>query len=152
MGDLVHLESVFDVLDLYLWLSYLFPDTVMVRRMGKELDQSIQTGVTQLVRLLTNTEKGIGTTAAGSVESQIKKNSMHKAVQLYQLRQESEGEPEEMSKSPITERLLSEGRLTTQMLEELKKEWEFRQDASAATSNRSFKMIKNLTKKRKTKL
>merc|ERR1712071_453460 len=113
MGDLVHLESVFDVLDLYLWLSYLFPDTVMVRRMGKELDQSIQTGVTQLVRLLTNTEKGSGTTAAGSVESQIKKNSMHKAVQLYrnnknnfylividfffklilELRQESEGEP-----------------------------------------------------------
>nr|CAG4641492.1 EOG090X01V1 [Eurycercus lamellatus] len=60
--DLVHLESVFDVLDLYLWLSYrfqdLFPEADLVRDMQKELDCLIQEGVTQLTRLLVNSETG----------------------------------------------------------------------------------------------
>lgn len=60
--DLVHLEAVFDVLDLYLWLSYrfidLFPDTDTVRDMQKELDAIIQAGIVQLTRLLKNSESG----------------------------------------------------------------------------------------------
>lgn len=59
----MHLEAVFDVLDLYLWLSYrfsdLFGETMIVRDMQKELDIVIQQGVFQLTRLLRNSETGI---------------------------------------------------------------------------------------------
>lgn len=62
--DLVHLESVFDVMDLYLWLSYrfidLFPDSAPVRAAQKELDELIQQGVFQITRLLKNTEASQG--------------------------------------------------------------------------------------------
>ena len=58
--ELVHLEAVFDVLDLYLWLSYrfsdLFPDIDRVRVTQNELDNIIQAGVVQLTRLLKNSE------------------------------------------------------------------------------------------------
>nr|CAD7263592.1 unnamed protein product [Timema shepardi] len=61
--DLVHLEAVFDVLDLYLWFSYrfmdLFPEANLVRDMQKELDAIIQQGVFQLTRLLRNSETAV---------------------------------------------------------------------------------------------
>ncbi|ESO09339.1 hypothetical protein HELRODRAFT_97508 [Helobdella robusta] len=61
--DLVHLEGVFDVLDLYLWLSYrfpnMFPDVEQVRDMQKELDQVIQAGIVNIVRLLEGTESSV---------------------------------------------------------------------------------------------
>lgn len=56
LADLVHLESVFDVLDLYLWLSYrfpdMFPDVNQVRYMQQELDSIIQIGVYNITSLL----------------------------------------------------------------------------------------------------
>jgi ATP-dependent RNA helicase SUPV3L1/SUV3 len=59
----VHLEAVFDVLDLYLWFSYrfmdLFPDGNLVRDMQKELDEIIQQGVFQITKLLKNSETSI---------------------------------------------------------------------------------------------
>lgn len=58
--DLVHLEAVFDVLDLYLWFSYrfmdIFPDGNLVRDIQKELDEIIQQGVFQITKLLQNSE------------------------------------------------------------------------------------------------
>jgi len=60
--DLVHLESVFDVLDLHLWLSYrfqdLFVDATLVRDTQKELDSIIQMGVFSITKLLKNSESG----------------------------------------------------------------------------------------------
>ena len=54
--ELAHLESVFDVLDLYLWLSYrfqdLFPDSELIRDMQKELDFIILSGVINITKLL----------------------------------------------------------------------------------------------------
>lgn len=68
--DLVHLEAVFDVLDLYLWLSYrftdLFKDAALVRDMQKELDAIIQQGVVQITRLLRNSETGISSGASAA--------------------------------------------------------------------------------------
>ncbi|CAD5113633.1 DgyrCDS2795 [Dimorphilus gyrociliatus] len=58
--DLMHLEAVHDVLDLYLWLTYrfidLFPDADHIRDMQNELDDVIQTGVKNLTQLLKNAE------------------------------------------------------------------------------------------------
>ncbi|XP_015261078.1 PREDICTED: ATP-dependent RNA helicase SUPV3L1, mitochondrial [Gekko japonicus] len=65
--DLVHLEAVHDVLDLYLWLSYrfmdMFPDTSLVRDIQKELDDIIQIGVLNITRLIRVSEATSGTVA-----------------------------------------------------------------------------------------
>lgn len=56
----MHLEAIFDVMDLYLWLSYrftdIFPEAAAVRAAQAELDEVIQQGVFQITRLLKNTE------------------------------------------------------------------------------------------------
>uniref|UniRef100_A0A803V7U5 ATP-dependent RNA helicase SUPV3L1, mitochondrial n=1 Tax=Ficedula albicollis TaxID=59894 RepID=A0A803V7U5_FICAL len=54
--ELVHLEAVHDVFDLYLWLSYrfvdMFPDAVLVRDIQKKLDDIIQIGVCNITKLI----------------------------------------------------------------------------------------------------
>jgi ATP-dependent RNA helicase SUPV3L1/SUV3 len=58
--DLVHLEQIHDVFDLYLWLSYrfpdMFPDVEIVRQVQQELDTVVEEGVANLVKLLKNSE------------------------------------------------------------------------------------------------
>lgn len=132
--DLVHLEAVFDVLDLYLWLSYrfldLFKDAALVRDMQKELDAIIQQGVVQITRLLRNSESG---TADAPDEDEFVINNKK---QNY-LRGNDIGESfffsnfkvldsksSDIGKGRLTERLLAQGILTPNMLQELKKEWD----------------------------
>ncbi|CAF1507705.1 unnamed protein product [Rotaria magnacalcarata] len=59
--DLVHLEEVFDCLDLYLWLSFrfpdMFPDKELVRGIQAELDQIIHAGVQNIVKLIYRTNR-----------------------------------------------------------------------------------------------
>ncbi|KAL7677906.1 hypothetical protein ACOME3_004136 [Neoechinorhynchus agilis] len=55
--DLIHLEAVYDVFDLCLWLSYRFSDVFgsdvhLIRDTQVELDQMISKGVTGIVQLL----------------------------------------------------------------------------------------------------
>lgn len=73
--DLVHLEAVFDVLDLYLWLSYrfedMFPDSVTARDMQGELDEIIQLGVFNITRLLKNTETPVSTRTGGAEDDEF---------------------------------------------------------------------------------
>jgi len=60
--DLVHLEAVHDTFDLYLWLSYRFPDVFtcvdIVRQVQEELDTVIEDGVNNIVNLLKNADGG----------------------------------------------------------------------------------------------
>ncbi|XP_023310678.1 ATP-dependent RNA helicase SUV3 homolog, mitochondrial isoform X1 [Anoplophora glabripennis] len=118
--DLVHLEAVFDVLDLYLWLSYrfmdLFNEPVLVRDMQRELDQIIQQGVMQLTRLLRNSETGI---SSGTLAADDEEFSANRLKQSY-LR---ESKTSVVGRGRLTERLLAQGILTPNMLQELKKEW-----------------------------
>ncbi|XP_017967451.1 ATP-dependent RNA helicase SUV3 homolog, mitochondrial [Drosophila navojoa] len=115
--DLVHLESVFDVMDLYLWLSYrfmdLFPEAAHVREAQKELDEIIQQGVFQITRLLKNTEAG--------VESDSSASHMRRTTHIKEPRIPS------ASRGRLTERLLAQGLLTPGMLSELRKEWDAQQ-------------------------
>ncbi|KAL1491745.1 hypothetical protein ABEB36_012295 [Hypothenemus hampei] len=119
--DLVHLEAVFDVLDLYLWLSYRFPDLFnepdLVRDMQRELDQIIQQGVVQLTRLLKNSETGISSGTA-KADDEVFDSNTKKQNYLRNMHASSVG------KGRLTERLLSQGILTPTMLNELKKEWD----------------------------
>ncbi|KAF2902033.1 hypothetical protein ILUMI_04132 [Ignelater luminosus] len=115
IGELLHLESVFDVLDLYLWLSYrfmdLFNDASLVREMQKELDAVIQQGVVQLTRLLRNSE-----TDFSSYEDVV---SINKRKQNYL----KETELALIGKGRLTDQLIKDGVLTQQMIKELKQEW-----------------------------
>ncbi|KAI0990196.1 hypothetical protein GJ496_011982, partial [Pomphorhynchus laevis] len=57
LNDLAHLEAIYDVCDLYLWLGYRFPDifgadSELVRDTQRELDAMIEQGVSNMVRLL----------------------------------------------------------------------------------------------------
>ncbi|XP_066149573.1 ATP-dependent RNA helicase SUV3 homolog, mitochondrial [Euwallacea fornicatus] len=144
--DLVHLEAVFDVLDLYLWLSYrfidLFNEPDLVRDMQRELDQIIQEGVVQLTRLLKNSETGIssGTSKADDEEfdSHTKKQNYLRNIQSAAL-----------GRGRLTERLLAQGILTPLMLNELKKEWNKKGDVSKSDSD-SDPPKKSVRRKRKT--
>ncbi|EGI69194.1 ATP-dependent RNA helicase SUV3-like protein, mitochondrial [Acromyrmex echinatior] len=111
--DLVHLEGVFDVLDLYLWLSYrfmdLFPDAEIVRDIQKELDALIEAGIVKLTTLLFNSEAGEET---DSFELQTQKQNFYRGTGKR-----------DMGKGKLTERLITEGLLTPQMLRELQHEW-----------------------------
>lgn len=114
--DLVHLESVFDVLELYLWLSYrfpdMFPDVKLVRDMETELDAIIQQGIFQITRLLRNSEQMIRDEDSGFAIGHGSKrvNKM--------LAGQSMGE----EKGKLSELLVARGLITPQMLKKLQQE------------------------------
>lgn len=115
--DLVHLEAVHDVLDLYLWLSYrfmdMFPDTILIRQIQKELDHIIQEGVRNITRLIRATDIGIidplhSQNSSSTLPSQARKRQDgSKAVGL----------------SSLTSRLVRDGLLTPDMIRQLQREW-----------------------------
>lgn len=131
--DLVHLEAVFDTLDLYLWLSYrfmdLFPDANLVRDMQKELDDIIQQGVFQITKLLKNSETPISSNTPDEDTFTIsqRKNKYYREPRLSGTGKAGRGR--------LTERLLSQGLLTPAMLEELKKEWDTKQNSGGSDSD-----------------
>ncbi|PIK48074.1 putative ATP-dependent RNA helicase SUPV3L1, mitochondrial isoform X2 [Apostichopus japonicus] len=76
--DLMHLEAVHDVMDLYLWLSYrfmdMFPDTSIIRDVQQELDSIIQQGVINITKLIRASEtKSDGVAALPDDDIQTKK-------------------------------------------------------------------------------
>ncbi|KAG5884851.1 hypothetical protein JTB14_036087 [Gonioctena quinquepunctata] len=143
--DLVHLEAVFDVLDLYLWLSHrfadLFNEPILVRDMQRELDQIIQQGIVQLTRLLRNSETGISSGTAAVDDDEF---SMNRQKQTYFRGQKSAM----IGKGRLTERLLAQGILTPNMLQELKKEWNKSNDTFNSNPDDDPKKTR---RKRKTK-
>ncbi|XP_012267199.2 ATP-dependent RNA helicase SUV3 homolog, mitochondrial isoform X2 [Athalia rosae] len=123
--DLIHLEAVFDVMDLYLWFSYrfidLFPDAKIIRDTQKELDAVIQDGVLRLTRLLKNSESGGPNGKVSALDEDrfvlnTQKNHYYKGVKSVTSQIIGEGK--------LTQRLLDQGLLTAHMLDELRKEWE----------------------------
>ncbi|EDW37929.1 GL12317 [Drosophila persimilis] len=124
--DLVHLESVFDVMDLYRFMD-LFPEAGNVREAQKELDEIIQQGVFQITRLLKNTE--------ASQEGETPNYSMRRVTHVKEPRLPS------ASRGRLTDRLLAQGLLTPGMLSELRKEWDAQQvgQAAAAAASTSSK-------------
>ncbi|XP_043468834.1 ATP-dependent RNA helicase SUV3 homolog, mitochondrial isoform X2 [Leptopilina heterotoma] len=101
--ELMNLEAVFDILDLYLWLSYRFPDLFSdgdeIRRMQENLDSLIEESIIILTQLIKNSKKGIG-----SKESDVMTFAP--------------------VKGKVSESLIAKGQLSLDMLQELHKEWE----------------------------
>lgn len=63
LADLVQLENIFDVMDIYLWLSYRFPDmfphTEDIREAQAQLDELIQKGLANITILNKDAEKNL---------------------------------------------------------------------------------------------
>ena len=70
MTELDHLLSVYDCFDLYLWLSYRFPDVFLdqelVRNVQRKLDEIIMEGVLNITKLLRATATGHAPTGRGA--------------------------------------------------------------------------------------
>lgn len=122
--DLVHLEAVHDVLDLYLWLSYrfmdMFPDTILIRQIQKELDQIIQEGVRNITRLIRATDTSITDplhSHNGSPEQSAVSSSMSSQARRVQRSSVAVGG------SSLTSRLVRDGLLTPDMILQLQREW-----------------------------
>ncbi|XP_076294242.1 suv3 RNA helicase isoform X1 [Lasioglossum baleicum] len=113
IADLVHLESVFDALDVYLWFSYrftdLFPDGIAIREIQRELDKIIEEGVKKLKKLFQQTE----------AEAQAGQSSNEN--QSYDANRYNIGS------GKLTDKLISEGLLTPKLLEQLQQEWSEKQ-------------------------
>lgn len=149
--DLIHLESVFDVLDLYFWLSYRFPssflDTNLVKDMHKELDAVIQEGVFQITKLLKNSETNLVSAAMTAIDEDNfelnaqKKNYLRESPASNDL-------PADSYKGKLTERLLAQGLITPTMLQELQREWnqkqKKREDERGSRRKFSHRKPKNL--------
>ncbi|XP_076066890.1 suv3 RNA helicase [Oratosquilla oratoria] len=140
--DLVHLEEVFDIFDLYLWLSYrfqdMFPEGELVRALQGELDIMIEAGVANITSLLKNSDTRTSNAAADTEETftmdrQKKKFSrahhhLHDEKRSRSSPVVNRGKTAQLEKGAIgrgrlTERLLSQGLLSPKMLEELQREW-----------------------------
>lgn len=56
IADLIELENIFDIMDIYLWLSYRFVDIYphgdRIRAAQAQLDDLIQQGVAQITKLI----------------------------------------------------------------------------------------------------
>ncbi|XP_054766320.2 ATP-dependent RNA helicase SUPV3L1, mitochondrial-like isoform X2 [Lytechinus pictus] len=83
--DLMHLEAVHDVMDLYLWLSYrfmdMFPDTVLIQDVQAELDNIIQMGVINITKLIRASEtRSNGMTSIPDPDIEQKKSHGKKDV------------------------------------------------------------------------
>lgn len=127
--DLVHLEAVHDVLDLYLWLSYrfmdMFPDTASIREIQRELDDIIQQGVRNITRLI----RASDTTVTDPLQAQSNRHSQtgrgtgstnFLTGSRGQRGQKASGQ---MMDSSLASRLVRDGLLTPDLLQQLQREW-----------------------------
>ncbi|XP_040900202.1 ATP-dependent RNA helicase SUPV3L1, mitochondrial [Toxotes jaculatrix] len=126
--DLVHLEAVHDVLDLYLWLSYrfmdMFPDTSLVREIQRELDNVIQQGVQNITRLIRATHPTITTPLQTQSNSDEQTSGRADSIYLTGSRgQRGHRGSGEMMDSSLANRLVRDGLLTPDLLQQLQKEW-----------------------------
>ncbi|XP_043539079.1 ATP-dependent RNA helicase SUPV3L1, mitochondrial [Chiloscyllium plagiosum] len=175
--DLVHLEAVHDVLDLYLWLSYrfmdMFPDVNLVREIQIELDSIIQIGVKNITRLIRASDSISTTTAAGAEDASVyggiwinertNVENMNSKDQVYIgsrrirgskiLGYRGEVYKAEMPGDSLSARLVQQGHLTAELLQQLQEEWAashgLQTSRNATTQEPSKSTSRGLRKKKK---
>lgn len=125
--DLVHLEAVHDVLDLYLWLSYrfmdMFPDTALVREIQKELDDIIQQGVRNITRLIRATDPNITDPLQTQGSRRGESGTAGSNPLISGRGQRGQRRPGEAMDSSLAGRLVRDGLLTPDLLRQLQREW-----------------------------
>lgn len=105
--DLSHMEAVFDVLDIYLWLSQRFVDVFCdpekVKEMQLELDKHIQEGVHRITKLFEESKDQASADIAGATTETPFANTI--------------------AAGKVTKSLMRQGILSNQMLQQLYNEW-----------------------------
>ncbi|PRD30914.1 UNVERIFIED_CONTAM: ATP-dependent RNA helicase SUV3-like protein [Trichonephila clavipes] len=159
IADLIHQEAVFDVLDLYLWLSYrfpdLFPDVQAVRSIQRELDEIIQQGVFNITHLLKADETAENMDDHGKYKYSNRRNkdSLRTAEELdVNELMKFGGSNRNFGQGRLTRELLNQGLITPQMLKTLQKEWEESlEDPNPLNPMRTKKFSKVHTRRNKKK-
>ncbi|XP_004624012.1 ATP-dependent RNA helicase SUPV3L1, mitochondrial [Octodon degus] len=156
--DLMDLEAVHDVLDLYLWLSYrfmdMFPDAILIRDLQKELDSIIQDGVhniTKLIKIsesrkllnLENSASGTPALLSGASTGQARRTRVTKTAGS------KSAEPASPGKITLASRLVQQGLLTPDMLRQLEREWLTQQTEQSRERTESGTHLKGSRKKKK---
>lgn len=149
--DLVHLEAVHDVLDLYLWLSYrfmdMFPDTILMRQIQKELDQIIQDGVRNITRLIRATDTNVTDPLHSQNGRPEQSNASTSALSRARKAQGGSGA---VGESSLTSRLVRDGLLTPNMIRQLQREWSKETDTTKqSASNTNYNSDKGKRGKRR---
>ncbi|XP_051503556.1 ATP-dependent RNA helicase SUPV3L1, mitochondrial [Myxocyprinus asiaticus] len=149
--DLVHLEAVHDVLDLYLWLSYrfmdMFPDANLIRGIQKELDAIIQIGVRNITRLIRATENQTGSTET-SASTRLPSSDLPPLRRGRGSKVQNQREEHRASDSSLGSRLVRDGLLTEELLQQLQREW-VRQQSYSEDDSISENKVKGKRKKKK---
>ncbi|XP_037553410.1 ATP-dependent RNA helicase SUPV3L1, mitochondrial [Nematolebias whitei] len=138
--DLVHLEAVHDVLDLYLWLSYrfmdMFPDTASIRQIQHELDDIIQQGVQNITRLIRTSDPKLTDPLQIQSKTLGQAGSNHEgSINTLLTRSKDQRGSRERINLSLTSRLVRDGLLTPDLLKQLQKEWSQKQKESQNALN-----------------
>ncbi|XP_026134410.1 ATP-dependent RNA helicase SUPV3L1, mitochondrial-like [Carassius auratus] len=138
--DLVHLEAVHDVLDLYLWLSYrfmdMFPDASLIRDIQKELDGIIQVGVRNITRLIRATEdQPASAQNTASIGLAVLDTPPLRRGRGTKNQRKDPRAPD----SSLSSRLVRDGLLTKELLQQLQREWVREQSQQGDDSNSANK-------------
>ncbi|XP_023060817.1 ATP-dependent RNA helicase SUPV3L1, mitochondrial [Piliocolobus tephrosceles] len=158
--DLMDLEAVHDVLDLYLWLSYrfmdMFPDASLIRDLQKELDGIIQDGVHNITKLIKVSEthkllnlEGFPSVSqsrlSGTLKSQARRTRSTKALGS----KATEPPSPDAGELSLASRLVQQGLLTPDMLKQLEKEWMTQQTERSKERTESGTHPKGTRRKKK---
>uniref|UniRef100_A0A8I5N8G8 ATP-dependent RNA helicase SUPV3L1, mitochondrial n=1 Tax=Papio anubis TaxID=9555 RepID=A0A8I5N8G8_PAPAN len=158
--DLMDLEAVHDVLDLYLWLSYrfmdMFPDASLIRDLQKELDGIIQDGVHNITKLIKVSEKHkllnlesfpsvSQSRLSGTLKSQARRTRGTKALGS----KATEPPSANAGELSLASRLVQQGLLTPDMLKQLEKEWMTQQTERSKERTESGTHPKGTRRKKK---
>ncbi|XP_040831807.1 ATP-dependent RNA helicase SUPV3L1, mitochondrial isoform X2 [Ochotona curzoniae] len=158
--ELMDLEAIHDVLDLYLWLSYrfmdMFPDASLIRDLQKELDGIIQEGVHNITKLIkiSETQKllnleslspGSQSRLSGTLKGQARRTRGTRVVG----NKAAEPPNPDVGGLPLTSRLVQQGLLTADMLRQLEKEWLMRQTEAGKEKAESGTYVKGTRRKKK---
>lgn len=115
----------------------MFPDAGLVREIQQELDSIIQVGVRNITRLIRATEAQ-GTSAGSLAES---KTSSFPGLRLRKARgSKSHAHVQQDPRgadSSLSARLVQEGLLTPELLQQLQREWTRAQNPSGPTGTNS---------------
>ncbi|KAB1271071.1 ATP-dependent RNA helicase SUPV3L1; mitochondrial [Camelus dromedarius] len=156
--DLMDLEAVHDVLDLYLWLSYrfidMFPDASLVRDLQKQLDDVIQDGVHNITKLIkiSETYKLLNLESLSESQSRLSGTSKSQARRnRSKVLGSKAAEPlaPDAGEKSLASRLVQQGLLTADMLKQLEKEWMTQQTEHGKERTESGTYAKGTRRKKK---
>ncbi|XP_076101980.1 ATP-dependent RNA helicase SUV3 homolog, mitochondrial-like [Mytilus galloprovincialis] len=159
--DLVHLEDIFDVFDLYLWLRFrfpeMFPDFEAVQQTQKELDIIIQEAVQRITILLKTTASSIQTSKEATPDLSDESDSilgglLNEVGKLFKPNRKNNVDKDQTESAiapsnvegKLTQDLLKSNILTPEMLEKLKAEWSeqhLKRNRHVRTSRKPIKKI-----------